>query len=148
MNLLYRLLADLTVIVHFAYVMFVIIGLLVTIIGGLLKWEWVRNRWFRGIHLLMILVVVLEAWAGITCPLTTWEKQLRDLAGQESYQGDFIANWVHEALFFEGPPWVFTASYTAFGGLVLATLYFVPPRWHSRSMRQMSASEPRGTPAA
>lgn len=132
MKLVYRLLADLTVLVHFAYVSFVICGLLVTLIGGWRGWEWVRNRWFRGIHLTMILIVVAEAWAGIVCPLTTWENNLRKLAGQESYQGDFIANWVHGAIFFELPTWAFTLIYTLFGGLVVATLYLIPPRWKKR----------------
>lgn len=125
----YRLLADVMVIIHFAYVMFVILGLLITIIGGFFNWNWVRNRWFRGVHLVMILIVVIQAWVGMTCPLTIWEQELRSAAGQETYQGDFIANWVHEALFFKAPPWVFTVCYTAFGGLVLATLFCVPPRW-------------------
>jgi hypothetical protein len=127
--MIYRLLADLTVVVHFAYVLFVLLGLLLTILGWLMKWGWVRNRWFRGIHLSMILVVVLEAWIGFTCPLTTWEHQLRSAAGQDSYEGDFLANWVHDAMFFDAQPWVFTLCYTVFGGLVLATIIFIPPEW-------------------
>ncbi|MFK8115339.1 MAG: DUF2784 domain-containing protein [Rubripirellula sp.] len=125
----YRLLADFVVILHFAYVAFVVFGLLATILGGILKWKWVHNRWFRGIHLTMILIVVIEAWAGITCPLTTWEHEFRSAAGQQSYEGDFIANWFHDAMFFTAPPWMFTLGYTLFGGIVLASVYWVPPRW-------------------
>lgn len=132
--MIYRFLADLIVIVHFAYVSFVIVGLLVTLVGWARKWDWIRNRWFRGIHLAMILVVVLEAWVGITCPLTTWEHEFRTAAGQETYQGDFIANWAHEAMFFEADPWVFTACYSLFGGLVLITLFCIPPRWRKRGL--------------
>ncbi len=127
--MIYRILADLTVVIHFAYVTFVLLGLLATILGWMLNWNWIRNRWFRGIHLTMILVVVLEAWVGMTCPLTTWEQRLRLEAGQETYQGDFIANWFHDVLFFEAQPWVFTLAYSLFGGLVLATLILVPPNW-------------------
>lgn len=137
--MIYRLLADLTVVIHFAYVMFVILGLLAIVLGGILKWKWVRNRWFRGIHLAMILVVVLEAWAGITCPLTTWEHQLRAKAGQETYEGDFIATWVHDAMFFDAEPWVFTLCYSLFGGLVLATLFLIPPHWRGASKRDTLA---------
>jgi hypothetical protein len=126
--MIYRLLADLTVVIHLAYVLFVVVGLLMTALGWLMSWDWVRNRLFRRIHLTMILAVVLEAWFGITCPLTTWEHQLRSAAGQESYQGDFIAGWVHEAMFFDAEPWVFTLCYSLFGGLVFATLLFIPPR--------------------
>ena len=128
--MIYRMLADLTVAIHFGYVAFVVLGVPVTIIGGLMRWEWVRNRWFRGLHLVMILVVVLEAWAGMTCPLTTWEKELRAAAGQQMYQGDFIANWLHDAMFFDAEPWVFTVGYSLFGLLVIAILVLVPPRWH------------------
>jgi hypothetical protein len=124
----YRILADIVVVLHAAYVLFVILGLLAVLVGWLQKWRWIHNVWFRGIHLAMILIVVLEAWFGITCPFTTWEKELRRLAGQATYQGDFLANFVHEALFIDAPSWVFTACYTAFGLLIVATLLLAPPR--------------------
>lgn len=127
--MIYRILADLTVIIHFAYVTFVVLGLGFTLLGWVMKWPSVRNRWFRGIHLAMILVVVIEAWVGITCPLTTWEQELRSAAGQQTYEGDFIANWAHDAMFFQADPWVFTVCYTVFGGLVLTTLFCIPPKW-------------------
>jgi hypothetical protein len=139
-GMLYRILADLMVVLHFAYVIFVILGLVATLIGGMLKWQWVRNPWFRGIHLAMILIVVVEAWIGLTCPLTTWEQGLRSAAGEETYQGDFIANWVHDALFFEASPWVFTACYTLFGVIVLSTLLLVPPHWRRKKKLELESS--------
>lgn len=128
MNLMYRIAADLTVTVHAGYVAFVVIGFLLILMGIVLKWQWIRNTWFRLIHLAAILVVVAEAWLGITCPFTTWEKALRAKAGQTAYRGDFLANRVHDLLFFDAPPWVFTVCYTAFGLLVLATFLLAPPR--------------------
>lgn len=123
-----RLAADLVVVVHFAFVAFVLFGQLLVVAGGICGWRWVRNRWFRGLHVACIAVVVFEAWLGITCPLTTWERQLRHAAGQASYRGDFLAHWAHQLLFYNLPPHVFTIVYTLFGGLVLATLWLVPPR--------------------
>jgi hypothetical protein len=148
MALAYRLLADLIVVFHFAYVATVILGLVAVYVGALCGWSWIRNRWFRGIHLAMILFVVLEAWAGLTCPLTTWEQQLREWAGQSTYEGAFIANLVHDLLFYDGPPWVFTLCYTAFGALVVGTLFLVPPRWRTapRTPAEVTGS-PRGTGA-
>ncbi|PAY17893.1 hypothetical protein CKO51_19595 [Rhodopirellula sp. SM50] len=128
----YKLFADLTVAIHFGYVAFVVLGVPLTIFGAWRGWGWVRNRWFRGIHLTMILVVVLEAWAGVTCPLTTLERDFRSAAGGQAYQGDFIANCLHEAMFFDLQPWVFTVIYTLFGALVVATLLLVPPRWRGQ----------------
>lgn len=130
-SLFYRLAADLTVVIHFSFVMFVILGQLLIIIGGLLKWNWVRNFKFRSIHLAAILFVVFESLVKIECPLTTFEKWLRDQAGETSYQGDFIAACVHETLFMQAPPWVFTLCYSLFGLFVLITFYLAPPRRNS-----------------
>ncbi len=128
MRTFYAIAADLVVAFHFAYVAFVVFGLLLTLIGIARGWRWVRNPWFRGIHLATILIVVAEAWLGIVCPLTTWEQQLRRLAGQSTYGGDFVGRWLHEVLFLELAPWVFTTIYTLFGLAVLATWVFAPPR--------------------
>jgi hypothetical protein len=133
MALVCRLAADAVVVLHMAYVLFVVVGLLLTLIGYLARWEWVRNRWFRGVHLLMIGIVVAETWCGVTCPLTTWEMSLRQAAGQETYRGDFIAKWVHDLLFWDLPPWFFTAAYTIFGIAVALTFVIAPPRWRRRT---------------
>lgn len=66
---------------------------------------------------------------GVTCPLTVWEQHLRDLAGQVSYRGDFIATWVHDLMFFDAEPWVFTLCYCSFGAVVALSWLLVPPRF-------------------
>ncbi|MEX2174097.1 MAG: DUF2784 domain-containing protein [Pirellulaceae bacterium] len=143
MALFYRILADVVVTVHFAYVAFVIIGLLLTLGGAVLRWRWVRNFWFRVMHLAMIGIVVAEAWCGVVCPLTTWENRLRELAGQTAYRGGFVANLLHDAMFFEAEPWVFTLCYSLFGLAVLLTFLFAPPRlpeWLRRPTRRAANS--------
>ncbi|MEM0925276.1 MAG: DUF2784 domain-containing protein [Planctomycetota bacterium] len=125
----FRMAADAIVLIHFAYVMFVILAVPIVFIGAWRNWQWVRNRWFRLAHVAMIMIVVIESWAGITCPLTTLEKEFRGAAGDQTYDGDFLGNVVHDLLFVEAPPWVFVAGYTAFAILVLSTFWIVPPRW-------------------
>lgn len=125
---LYKLGADFTVVIHFAFVLFVLLGQILITIGALAGWDWVRNFKFRVIHLASILFVVAESLAGVICPLTTLEKWLRERAGESSYQGDFIASWVHEALFMEAEPWVFTLCYSLFGLFVLITFFIAPPQ--------------------
>ena len=82
----------------------------------------------------MIGIVLAEAVAGIPCPLTVWEKQLRARAGQASYPGDFLGHWAHRFIFFQAEPWVFTLIYTLFGLAVVATFVLAPPRcpWRQR----------------
>ena len=137
METFYRVAADTTVTLHLAYVAFVVFGLVAVLVGYFRRWGWVRNRWFRGGHLAMIVIVVGEAWAGITCPLTVWEQQLRDLAGQETYRGAFLANLVHDLIFYDAPPWMFTVIYTAFGMLVAGSFLLAPPRWPWRKVETM-----------
>jgi len=45
------LLADIVLVVHFAFVLFVVGGLVLIWIGVVLRWAWVRNFWFRVAHL-------------------------------------------------------------------------------------------------
>ena len=127
--MIYRFLADITVAVHFAYVAVVVFAVPLIVIGGIRQWRWVRNRWFRGVHLAMILIVVAESWAGITCPLTTLENRLRRSAGDSGYQGDFIATWLHDLMFFDAEPWVFTLCYSLFGVVVITTIVLISPDW-------------------
>jgi hypothetical protein len=123
-----RVLADLIVVFHACYVGFVVLGLAAILAGVVFRWAWVRNIYFRLIHLAMIGIVVGEALAGIPCPLTVWEKQLRVRAGQASYPGDFLGYWVHRLIFYRAEPWVFTLIYTIFAIAVVAALVLAPPR--------------------
>src|SRR5262245_59338432 len=127
--MVYRVLADLVVAVHFAYVAFVVVGQLLILFGILLRWGWVRNRWFRVAHLAAILIVAAEAVLNIACPLTVWEQRLRTLGGLPTRGGTFIGNLLDGLLFYDFPPWVFTAVYLSFALLVLATFVLAPPRW-------------------
>ena len=121
--------ANIVLFMHVSYVAFVVLGLILTWLGIVLRWRWIRNRWFRGVHLTMIAIVVFEAWLGIVCPLTTLENWFRQQAGQSVYDGDVIAIWLHDLIFFRAPPWVFTCGYTLFGLAVLGTFWAAPPRW-------------------
>lgn len=124
----YSLLADITLLVHFAIVLFVVGGLLLIVLGNVMSWLWVNTTWFRALHLLAILIVVAESLLGIECPLTTLENWLRIQAGQGVYQGSFIQFWVHQVMFYSAPGWVFATVYAAFAALVVAAWWRWPPR--------------------
>lgn len=123
---LYQALANAVLVLHVGIVLFIIGGLLLTLLGAR-AWPWVRNFWFRALHLAGIAYIAMEAWLGIICPLTTLELWLRKRAGQATYEGDFIAHWLRQLMFYEAPPWVFIAAYSAFGLLVILSWILVPP---------------------
>lgn len=124
----YLAMADAVLAVHLAFVVFVVAGLLLVLTGGLRGWAWVRNRVFRILHLVAIVVVVLQAWLGMICPLTDLEMWLRARAGHAVYSGTFISHWLRALLYYEAPMWVFAVCYTVFGLLVVASWFLVPPR--------------------
>jgi hypothetical protein len=122
------LIADLIVTIHLGYVIFVVLGLLVILLGGVFRWRFIRNFWFRVVHLAMIVTVVFEAIFGISCPLTVWEYKLRVAAGQkDAVDESFIARLIHQMIFFDFPPIVFTIGYCLFGIAVIASWWLIPP---------------------
>ena len=125
---IWLVLADFTLCVHFAFVLFIILGLLLVVVGGNSGWRWVRNPWFRYAHLAGIGVVVAQAWMGVICPLTTLEQYLRRQAGGAVYEGSYIAHWISELLYLDFPTWVYTVTYTVFGLLVAASWLWIRPR--------------------
>jgi hypothetical protein len=120
--------ADVVLLLHVLFVAFVILGLVLIFVGRSLGWNWVRNPWFRLIHLIAIAVVVLQSWLRVICPLTTLEMELRSRAGDGVYPGSFIAHWLETILYYQAPPWVFMVCYTAFGAMVLTSWFWVRPR--------------------
>ena len=131
--MLYQHLANAVLMLHVGIVLFILGGLVLTLAGAALRWQWVKNFWFRTLHLAGIAYIAMEAWLGIVCPLTTLELWLREQAGQSVYEGDFIAHWLRQLLFYEAPPWVFIAAYSAFGLLVLLSWLLVRPNWPRRA---------------
>lgn len=124
----FRLLADATLLLHASFVLFVVAGQIVILIGWAAAWRFTRYRLWRLAHLGAIGFVVLEAWFGVPCPLTVLENVLRVAAGDSGYARSFIREWLGHLIFYEAPLWVFTALYTAFAILVVVTFIAYPPR--------------------
>ena len=85
----YRLLADLTLILHAAFVVFVMLG-------ALLVLRWPRVAW---IHLPAALWGAGIEFLGGICPLTPLENHWRQLAGQDGYAGGFVEHYVVPILY-------------------------------------------------
>ncbi|WP_088329000.1 DUF2784 domain-containing protein [Lacimicrobium sp. SS2-24] len=130
---LYLLAADAILILHFAFVLFVVLTLVLIFIGYWRDWHWIRNRRLRILHLAAIGFVVIQSWLGQNCPLTGWEMALRQQARDVTYDGAFIAHWVSELLYYQAPTWVFTLAYTLFGLLVMLSWYWIRPDQKKRA---------------
>ena len=117
------LFADVVLVIHFAFVLFVVGGLFLIWVGAARSWRWVRNFWFRVAHLAAILFVAGESVAGMVCPLTAWEDALRG----RSHESSFIQRWVDRILYYDFPEWVFIVAYLLFALAVVITFIRVKP---------------------
>ena len=88
----YKLAADLLVLIHFSFIIFVVLG-------GLLVLRW---AWIAWLH---IPCAAWGIWIGISrgvCPLTSIEKNLREAANVANYEGGFIANYIIPVIYPPG----------------------------------------------
>jgi hypothetical protein len=123
------LLADIILIIHFLFVLFVVGSVPLIWIGAWLGWRFVRNMRFRLAHVGAIVFVSMESMAGMVCPLTL----LEDLLRQSPTDTSFIQRWLHRILFYDVPEGVLTVLYLTFAILVAITFKLVPPSRYSRS---------------
>ncbi len=125
-------LADLLLVIHFLYVLCIIVPVPLVLMGKVFRWSFVLNSWFRNIHLLLVGIMMGQTLLGIACPWTTWEEKLRLMAGKQGYGGSFISYWVSRLLYYNFEPWVFKTAYLAFGVLILVLYFVFPPQWLAR----------------
>jgi Protein of Unknown function (DUF2784) len=92
LTLLYSMLADLVVIFHFAFVVFVLAG-------GFLV---LRRPWLMYLHLPAALWGAFIEFSGGICPLTPLENSLRERAGMAGYRGGFVEHYILPTLYPSG----------------------------------------------
>ena len=104
--MIYRALADLVLVVHLAFVVFVVLG-------GLVVLKWPRMAWF---HVPAAIWGVLIEYTGWICPLTPLENSLRARGGEAGYSGGFIEHYIQPVLY---PAGLTRSTQVALGSLVL-----------------------------
>src|SRR5207247_8239749 len=100
--MMYPLLANLVLIVHLAFVVFVLCG-------GLLVRRW---RWLAWLQLPAATRGATVEFRGRVCPLTAFENWLREQAGESGYQSGVIAAFVLVFLY----PYDLTRGFQVFLG--------------------------------
>ena len=88
----YGLLADLTVLLHAAFILF-------AVFGGLLAVRWPRIAW---LHLPAVAWAAFIEFSGRICPLTPLENHYRELAGESGYTGGFIEHYILPVIYPAG----------------------------------------------
>jgi hypothetical protein len=108
----YTALADAVVVVHLAFVAFVVVG-------GFLTWCWPRMAW---LHVPAFCWGIWVEYSGWICPLTPLENHLRLLAGEQRYSGGFVSHYLLPILY---PPGLTRPVQWALGTFVLLLNGFI-----------------------
>lgn len=124
-----RLAADAVLLLHAAFVLWVVLG-------GFVVLRWPRLAW---LHLPAVAWGVAVEAAGWYCPLTTIENRLRRAAGEAGYEGSFIEHWLWPVLYpaglDRGLQWWLA------GGLVAVNLLAYGLLWRRRRLGARRDSE-------
>lgn len=111
-------------VVHLAIIAFNIAGCVLIPIGAWRGWRWVREFWWRLVHVASLAAVAAQALLGRACFLTIWEG---DLAGASSAR-PLIAGWMERLIYLPLPLWVFAVAYVVVFAYVITLWIWVRPR--------------------
>jgi hypothetical protein len=113
---LYTLGAELTLLLHFAWIVFVVTG----------AFFLYRRRWrWRLVHLAAVGYSVAIEIYGWICPLTYLEQWFLKKAGRYSYEGDFITHYLEKLIYLHAPRWLLVSLVVVLLAVTLY-LYFWP----------------------
>ena len=104
--LLYRVAADLLMLLHLAFIIFVVAG-------GFTVFKW---HWMALLHIPAASWGAVIEYKGWICPLTPWENRLRQLAGQEGYSEGFIEHYILQLVY---PPGLTRDMQSTLGTIVI-----------------------------
>ncbi len=127
--MIYLFLADILVVLHLAFVLFVVLG-------GLLLFRWPRVAWA---HLPAALWGFLIEAFGWVCPLTPLEVRLRRLGGEAGYAGGFVEHYLLPVLY---PSGLTRTHQVVLGGLVVVVNVGVYGWWLATQRRNRKSGGP------
>lgn len=123
----YRIIADGLVVVHLAWIIFMLYGFALTVRAF---WKpTFLDRWlFRSVHLAGILFVAGLEVLGKYCPLTIWENALRRHYDPEHvYPGSFIVQYVVRLIYPDVDPVILLIPTASIALFTLIVFVLRPP---------------------
>ena len=128
MGVVANLAANLVAVVHIAYFLF-IVGGMVAIVASLRRpVPWVRNPWFRIAHIAAIYIVLFEELTGFPCPLNILQWTFRGPANGVNESTSGVGGLLDYLLYHVISPLALDIMYWSFGALAILMIWLVPPR--------------------
>ena len=120
--------ANLVAATHIGYFVFVVGGFAAILFGAVHRWKWIRNPWFRVIHLAAVYIVILEDTFNIQCPLNTMEWQLRATSNAAAEPPSAAGRFLDYLLFQTISGRVLDIIYWSLAIVLVVLLFLVKPR--------------------
>ena len=125
--MLVRIAADLVLVIHLGFVVFVVLG-------GLLA---LRYRWLIFVHVPAAIWGAFVEISGRICPLTTWENQLRQGAGDSGYADSFVEHYLLPVIY----PAALTRTIQVWIAGIVIVVNLVIYGWLAYRLRQSKTME-------
>lgn len=135
-------LADLMLVIHFVWVIYMIAGFILTI--SAFRWRRLFDFfWLRTIHVAGIVFVGCLGLLGKYCPLTLWEMALRQRSDPNAvYSGSFIGHWIETLIYYDVDPLIITLPTIIAACLTLIIYILRPPAKVRQLFRRASSGIP------
>ena len=112
MNVLF---SEIVLLFHFCIFLFMVLSFFLIPLGYYQKWEWVKNKYYRLIHLILMGIIFIETILGFMCPLTILENFLRN----DIEINNKITQIIHQIMYLDLPTYQFIILY------LLSLLYLI-----------------------
>ncbi len=112
MNVLF---SEIVLLFHFSIFLFIILSFILIPLGYHKKWKWVKNKYYRLIHLILMGIIFIETILGFMCPLTILENFLRN----DIEINNKITQIIHQVMYWDLPTYQFIILY------LLSLLYLI-----------------------
>ena len=112
MNIIF---SEIVLLFHFSIFLFMILSFFLIPLGYSQKWEWVKNKYYRLIHLVLMGIIFIETILGFMCPLTILENFLRN----DIEINNKITQIIHQIMYWDLPTYQFIILY------LLSLLYLI-----------------------
>ena len=112
MNILF---SEIVLLFHFCIFLFMILSFFLIPLGYYQEWKWVKNKYYRLIHLVLMGIIFIETILGFMCPLTILENFLRN----DIEINNKITQIIHQIMYWDLPTYQFIILY------LLSLLYLI-----------------------
>ena len=123
------ILSEIVLLLHFSIFLFMILSFILIPYGYYKNWEWVKNIYFRSIHLILMGIILIETILGFMCPLTILENFLR----ANKKIDNIFSKIIHQIMYWDFTNYQFIILYLLSLSYIIFLWFFFRPSQNKSS---------------